>query len=78
MILFAEEDPYRWVFKAEQYFLFYRMANGQKIQTAKMAMKGYALAWYRWQDDRCPFYSWNELKTHSLKHFRMSSDEALH
>ena len=43
-----------------------------------MAMKGDALAWYQWQDARCPFYNWNELKTHLLKHFRMSSDEALH
>ncbi|EXC31742.1 Histone-lysine N-methyltransferase CLF [Morus notabilis] len=41
-------------------------------------MKGDALAWYRWQDARCPFYNWNELKTHLLKHFRLSSDETLH
>lgn len=73
----TREDPSGWVFRTERYFLFYRMMNSEKIQVAEMAMKGDALAWYRWQDVHCPFYSWNELKTHLLKHLRLSSDEAL-
>nr|GEY27471.1 Ty3/gypsy retrotransposon protein [Tanacetum cinerariifolium] len=45
---FGGEDPRGWLYQAEQYFEFQRVAPVDQVQLASIHMDGIALQWHRW------------------------------
>nr|GFB86192.1 transposon Ty3-G Gag-Pol polyprotein [Tanacetum cinerariifolium] len=45
---FSGEDPQGWVYQAEQYFEFQKVAEGDRIALASFHLDGIALQWHRW------------------------------
>nr|GEW84268.1 transposon Ty3-G Gag-Pol polyprotein [Tanacetum cinerariifolium] len=45
---FSGEDPQGWVYQAEQYLEFQKVAEGDRIALASFHLDGIALQWHRW------------------------------
>lgn len=72
MPLFTRENADDWVFRAECYFLLYRLTETEE------AMGGDALVWNQWQDGCRLFCSWDELKAHLLQRFQSTQEEFIY
>ncbi|OIT26328.1 hypothetical protein A4A49_57860, partial [Nicotiana attenuata] len=45
---FHGENPEAWIFQAQRYFDFYKIAENQRLTIASFYLDGDALEWYRW------------------------------
>ncbi|KAA0033393.1 peroxidase 64 [Cucumis melo var. makuwa] len=74
MSVFSEEDPDSWLFRAERYFQIHKLTESEKMLVSTISFDGPALNWYRSQEERDKFLSWENLKERLLVRFRSSTD----
>ncbi|KAA0055708.1 protochlorophyllide-dependent translocon component 52 [Cucumis melo var. makuwa] len=58
-----------WLFKADRYFKIHNLTKSEKMLVAIISFDGLALDWYRSQDERESFKSWDDLKQKILTRF---------
>lgn len=79
MPLFEGEDAYGWVYKAERFFDMQGLStSSEKLRVVVLCIEGPVLAWYRWNEQRSPFRSWEELKHRLLDRFQPSQEGNLY
>ncbi|KAL4591035.1 hypothetical protein LXL04_003983 [Taraxacum kok-saghyz] len=79
MPLFEGEDAFRWIYKVERFFEVQGLNTfGEKLRAAVLCLEGSVLAWYRWNEERSPFCTWEELKLQLLERFQPSQEGNLH
>lgn len=54
-------DVFNWIFKAEQYFDYYRVEEGEKIQLAIIHFDGQVVPWYQMLHKTGMLTSWQSL-----------------
>lgn len=67
--LVSGENVESWVLRVEQYFELGEYLEEKKLQLVRMCFDDDALLWYRWERDRNPFESWEQLKYRALEQF---------
>lgn len=72
--LFDGENVESWVLRVEQYFELGDFTEGEKLRAVRMCFDGEALSWYRWERDRHPFSSWEQMKHRVLESFATAQD----
>ena len=60
--------------RVEQYFELQAFTAEEKIRAVRMCFEGDALSWYRWERDRNPFVSWEQMKDRVLENFSTVQD----
>ena len=48
---FCGEEPTSWIYKANQYFKYYRIPKPEKLMMASFHMEGEALVWFQEGED---------------------------
>ncbi|TYK09954.1 Ty3/gypsy retrotransposon protein [Cucumis melo var. makuwa] len=66
-----------WLFKADRYFKIHNLTKSEKMSVAIISFDGLALDWYRSQDERESFKSWDDLKQKMLTRFQTIRDGTL-
>ena len=56
---FKGEEPIAWVYKANQYFNYYKTLDYEKLPMAYFHMDGEALVWFEYAEDIGLFVSWD-------------------
>ncbi|TYK14310.1 ty3-gypsy retrotransposon protein [Cucumis melo var. makuwa] len=77
MSIFSGTDPDSWLFRADRYFKIHNLIESEKLSVAIISFDGLALDWYRSQDERESFQSWDDLKQKMLTRFRTIRDGTL-
>ena len=72
--LFDGEQADSWVLKVEQFFELADYTEEEKLRTVRTCFDGEALLWYRWERDRNPFRSWNQMKFRILEQYSANRD----
>lgn len=67
--IFDGENVESWVLRVEQYFELGEFSEERKLRVVRMCFDGEALMWYRWERDRNPFLSWDQMKYRVLEQF---------
>nr|GEX18039.1 hypothetical protein [Tanacetum cinerariifolium] len=79
---FSGEDPQGWVYQAEQYFEFQKVAEGDRIALASFYLDEIALQWHRWYTKAQGPVTWAEFTKALLVQFGPTDyedpSEALH
>nr|GEU31271.1 transposon Ty3-G Gag-Pol polyprotein [Tanacetum cinerariifolium] len=79
---FSGEDPQGWIYQAEQYFEFQKVAEGDRIALASFHFDGIALQWHRWYTKAQGPITWAEFTKVLLVRFGPTNykdpSEALH
>lgn len=65
--IFDGESAESWVLRVEQYFELGEFSEERKLRVVRMCFDGEALMWYRWERDRNPFVSWDQMKYRVLE-----------
>ncbi|CAH1438550.1 unnamed protein product [Lactuca virosa] len=79
MPLFEGEDAFGWVYKVERFFEIQGLVSFiEKLRATVLCLEGPVLAWYRWNKQRPPCCSWDELKIRLLDRFQPSLNGSLH
>lgn len=55
--LFFGENPDGWIMRAERFFSFYKLTEGEQLEAAIVAMDGDALLWFQFENGRRPVRS---------------------
>ncbi|KAA0045135.1 transposon Tf2-1 polyprotein isoform X1 [Cucumis melo var. makuwa] len=77
MPIFNGKSPDSWLFRADRYFKIHNLTELEKMSVAIISFDGLTLDWYRSQDERQSFKSWDDLKQKMLTRFRMIRDGTL-
>uniref|UniRef100_A0A0D3A714 PITH domain-containing protein n=1 Tax=Brassica oleracea var. oleracea TaxID=109376 RepID=A0A0D3A714_BRAOL len=72
--LFDGENADSWALKVEQYFEIREYSEEEKLRNVRTCFDGEALLWYRWERDRNPFRSWNQMKYQVLEQYSSNKD----
>ncbi|CAA7053502.1 unnamed protein product [Microthlaspi erraticum] len=67
--VFDGENAESWVLRVEQYFEMGDFSEEEKLRAVRMCFDEDALLWYRWERERNPFVSWDQLKRRVLVQF---------
>lgn len=67
--LFDGDDAESWVLRIEQYFELEEFSEEERMKAVRMSFIGEALPWYRWERNRNPFLSWEQMKVRVLEQF---------
>ena len=65
----GEGDPTTWAFQVERYFGVNKLSESEKLEAAGVCLRGAALAWLQWEENRRPYLTWEELKGQLLQRF---------
>ncbi|KAM1132447.1 hypothetical protein FF1_046837 [Malus domestica] len=75
------DDLLSWIYKAEQFFVYYGIPASQRVVTASFHLEGEILQWYRWMDCSNTTPCWEDFTQALCKEFGPSefddSTEAL-
>lgn len=66
---FGGDDPTGWVYQAEQYFDFQKVAEEDQVELASFHLDGIALQWHRWYTKTRGPLAWSEFITALLSRF---------
>ncbi|TYK28910.1 transposon Tf2-1 polyprotein isoform X1 [Cucumis melo var. makuwa] len=77
MSIFNGTDPDSWLFRADRYFKIHNLTKSEKTSMAIISIDGPTLDWYRSQDERESFRSWDDLKQKMLTRSRTIRDGML-
>ncbi|GJZ37165.1 transposon ty3-G gag-pol polyprotein [Tanacetum coccineum] len=66
---FSGDDPTGWVYQAEQYFDFQKVAAEDQVNLASFHLDGIALQWHRWFTKTRGPLTWTEFTTALLDRF---------
>ncbi|KAJ0482832.1 putative nucleotidyltransferase, Ribonuclease H [Helianthus annuus] len=66
---FSGEDPTGWIYQAEQFFDFQKVASEEHVQLASFHLDGIALQWHRWFAKTKGPMTWSEFTTALLSRF---------
>lgn len=72
--VFNGENPESWVLRVEQYFEMGELSEERKLRAVGMCFDDDALMWFRWERDRNPFVSWEQMKYRVLEQFSTTHD----
>ena len=72
--LFDGDGVESWVLRVEQYFEMFDFTEEEKLRAVRMCYTGEALPWYRWERNRNPFLSWEQMKIRVLEQFSPAQD----
>ncbi|XP_010497072.1 PREDICTED: uncharacterized protein K02A2.6-like [Camelina sativa] len=72
--LFDGEDAKGWVGRVEQYFELKEYTEEEKLCAVRVCFSSDALTWYRWERDRHPFLSWEQMRDRILENFAETQD----
>ncbi|GKC33354.1 transposon ty3-G gag-pol polyprotein [Tanacetum coccineum] len=76
------DDPTGWIYQAEQYFDFQKVASEDQVQLASFHLDGIALQWHRWHTKTRGPLTWQEFTKALLTRFGPTdyddASEALH
>ncbi|XP_075660010.1 uncharacterized protein LOC142629848 [Castanea sativa] len=70
---FCGEEPASWIYKANQYFKYYRIPKHEKLMMASFHMDGEALVWFQEGEDAGVFGNWEALVQALLIRFRSTT-----
>ena len=59
---FSEEEPTSWIYKANQYFEYYKIPDNEKLMMTSFHMDGEALVWFQVGEDAGVFENWEALE----------------
>ncbi|KAA0065906.1 transposon Tf2-1 polyprotein isoform X1 [Cucumis melo var. makuwa] len=77
MPIFNGTDPDSWLFRADRYFKIHNLIESEKMPVAIISFDDPTLDWYRLQDERESFKSWDDLKQKMLTRFQTIRDGTL-
>ena len=66
---FYGEELTSWIYKANQYFKYYRIQESEKLMMASFHMEGEALVWFQKGEDAGVFGTWEALVQATLIRF---------
>ncbi|KAJ0433305.1 putative retrotransposon gag domain-containing protein [Helianthus annuus] len=79
---FSGDDPTGWIYQAEQYFEFQKVATEDQVSLASFHLDGIALQWHRWFTKTRGPLAWTEFTNALLNRFGPTDyddpSEALH
>ena len=58
---FSGEEPTSWIYKANQYFRYYKISKSEKLMMASFHMEGEALVWFQEGEEAGVFGNWEAL-----------------
>ena len=66
---FSGEEPTSWIYKANQYFKYYKISESEKLMMASFHMEGEALVWFQEGEEAGVFGNWEALIQAMLTRF---------
>ena len=55
---FSGKEPTSWIYKANQYFIYYKISKSEKLMMASFHMEGEALVWFQEGKEAGVFGNW--------------------
>ncbi|KAJ9536073.1 hypothetical protein OSB04_un000758 [Centaurea solstitialis] len=72
--IFNGADVHGWIYKVERYFEFHKFGKKDQLRAVAICLEGAALIWFRWNDAKKPFRSWEGFKRRLLERFQASRE----
>ncbi|WZY88783.1 hypothetical protein YC2023_045518 [Brassica napus] len=63
-----------WILRVEEYFELGEFTEEEKLRLVRLCFTGDALVWYRWERNRFPFRTWEQLKHRVLTQYSTLQD----
>ncbi|XP_062088454.1 uncharacterized protein LOC133795014 [Humulus lupulus] len=76
--VYTGDDQDDWTYRAERYFNLQRLSPAEQLEAAVLCLEGVALSWFRWENQRRPIPTWEELKLLLLRRFRPTHEGSVY
>lgn len=75
--IFSGTDVHGWVYKVERYFEVHKFRKKDQLRAVAICLEGAPLTWFRWNDAKKPFRSWERFKRKLLERFQASREGSI-